>query len=152
MESTKTTVMKQFSPEAAYMDKYIDKGFSKRAKKSVTSHAVCGGIVLALPAFGLDSIVYMIILWHMYSALSGMARESFKSSRTKNFIGAFIVNIIVTIGIDLVLSFLPVLGWIGAFFVGYLSLKVSGAAYLSALELLYQGEVRERYSYSNIVK
>lgn len=48
------------------LNNLIDCGFSERAKSLVTNHAVIGGIALALPLFGFDNIVYLIVLWHMY--------------------------------------------------------------------------------------
>ena len=155
MEQQPTTtnqITKLMSKEAGTIDRYIDKGFSQRARKQVNRYALGGGITFALPLFGLDNIIYCVILWSMYSTLSKMACEAYHSSRTKNFVGGFIVNLLVASGIELLLSFIPVVGWIGAFLVGYLSLKVSGATYLSALEVLYQGKVNERYNYSNVVK
>lgn len=154
MEETTTTnqIARVISKEAGVVDRYIDKGFSKRARKKVSMCAFLGGLAFALPLFGLDNIIYMIILWGMYSSLSKMACEAYHSSRTKNFIGGFIVNFLVASAIELALSFIPVVGWVGAFLVGYLSLKISGAAYLSALEVLYQGNVSERYNYGDVIK
>ncbi|MBD5386925.1 hypothetical protein HDR70_03445 [bacterium] len=154
MEETTATnqIARVMSKEAGTVDRYIDKGFSERAKKKVSNYALGGGLAFALPLFGLDNIIYMIILWGMYSGLSKIACETYHSSRTKNFIGGFIVNIIVASAIELALSFIPVVGWVGAFLVGYLSLKISGAAYLSALEVLYQGKVNERYNYGDVIK
>lgn len=154
MEETTTTnqIARVMSKEAGVVDRYIDKGFSKRARKKVSMCAFWGGLAFALPLFGLDNIIYMIILWGMYSSLSKMACEAYHSSRTKNFIGGFIVNFLVASAIELALSFIPVVGWVGAFLVGYLSLKISGAAYLSALEVLYQGNVSERYNYGDVIK
>lgn len=154
MEETTTTnqIARVMSKEAGVVDRYIDKGFSKRARKKVSMCAFWGGLAFALPLFGLDNIIYMIILWGMYSSLSKMACEAYHSSRTKNFIGGFIVNFLVASAIELALSFIPVVGWVGAFLVGYLSLKISGAAYLSALEVLYQGKVNERYNYGDVIK
>lgn len=154
MEETTTTnqIARVMSKEAGVVDRYIDKGFSKRARKKVSMCAFLGGLAFALPLFGLDNIIYMIILWGMYSSLSKMACEAYHSSRTKNFIGGFIVNFLVASAIELALSFIPVIGWVGAFLVGYLSLKISGAAYLSALEVLYQGNVSERYNYGDVIK
>ena len=154
MEETTTTnqIARVMSKEAGVVDRYIDKGFSKRARKKVSMCAFLGGLAFALPLFGLDNIIYMIILWGMYSSMSKMACEAYHSSRTKNFIGGFIVNFLVASAIELALSFIPVVGWVGAFLVGYLSLKISGAAYLSALEVLYQGKVNERYNYGDVIK
>ena len=47
---------------------YGDKMFDKDTAKIVRRHAFWAAIILALPLFGLDVIVFAIILWHMYSS------------------------------------------------------------------------------------
>lgn len=54
-----------------------------------------------------------------------------------NVIGGFIVNIIVTFLLGLLLDFIPVVGWIGSFAVGYISIKISAMGYVKALKIFY---------------
>ena len=77
------------------IDGYINRGFTQQAQTLVNNHAIVGAIALALPLFGLDNIIYLIALWHMYVGLCNLARKSFGSNMTKSFIGAVIVNVLV---------------------------------------------------------
>lgn len=134
---------------AGKMEKYLDAGFSSRAKTSVNNHAITAGIALALPLFGLDNIIYIVTLWHMYSSLCSLAGKSFYSNFWKSIISGFLVNIIVCTFLEWVVSFIPLFGFLGAFIIGYASIKLSGAAYLKVLESMHNGNVNERYSFTN---
>ncbi|MBD5365024.1 MAG: hypothetical protein HDR79_08790 [Bacteroides sp.] len=135
---------------ASKIDGYINRGFSEQAQSLVNSHAIVGAIALALPLFGLDNILYLIALWHMYVGLCDLARKSFGSNMTKSFIGAVIVNVLVASVLELAFNVIPFVGGIiGGAIVGYLSIKISGASYLKALEIAHGGDVAERYSFSN---
>lgn len=131
------------------VNQYIDRGFSEQARSLVNICAIIGGIALALPLLGLDNIVYAVVLWTMYARLCALAKKSFGANLTKSFIGGFVVNLIVSGALELLLSFIPVVNFIGAFFIGAISIKVSGAAYLKALEYIHNGNVAERYRFNN---
>ncbi|MDE7422039.1 MAG: hypothetical protein K2N35_17775 [Muribaculaceae bacterium] len=132
------------------LNNLIDRGFSDRAKSLVTNHSIIGGIALALPLMGFDNIVYLIVLWHMYYGLCELANKSFGSNKTKSFVGAIIVNLIVATVLELACNVIPVVGGIiGGFIIGFASIKISGAAYLKALEIAHNGNVAERYSFNN---
>lgn len=45
---------------------YGDQMFDKDTAKIVRNHAFWAAIVMSLPLFGLDLIIYCIILWDMY--------------------------------------------------------------------------------------
>lgn len=131
------------------LNNVVDKGFSENAKNLVTNHAVIGGIALALPLFGVDNILYIIALWHMYYKLCDLANKSFGSNKTKSFLGAVIVNIIVASILELACNILPFVGGIiGGMIIGFASIKISGAAYLKALEIAHNGNVAERYTFN----
>lgn len=135
---------------AKKVDGYINQGFTQQAEKLVTNHAIVGAIALALPLFGLDNIIYLIALWHMYVGLCDLARKSFGANMTKSFVGAVIVNVLVASVLELICNILPVAGGIiGGAIIGYISIKISGASYLKALEIAHSGDVAERYSFSN---
>ncbi len=130
------------------LNNLIDRGFSERAKSLVTNHSIIGGISLALPLFGLDNILYIVVLWHMYYKLCDLANKSFGSNKAKSFIGAIIVNVIVASLLELACNVLPIVGGIiGGFIIGFASIKISGAAYLKALEIAHNGNVAERYNF-----
>lgn len=132
------------------IDGYINRGFTQQAQTLVNNHAIVGAIALALPLFGLDNIIYLIALWHMYVGLCDLARKSFGTNMTKSFIGAVIVNILVASVLELACNVLPFVGGIiGGAIIGYISIKISGASYLKALEIAHGGDVAERYTFSN---
>ncbi len=135
---------------ATKLNNLVDKGFSERAKSLVNTHAVIAGIALALPLMGFDNIIYIGVLWHMYYQLCDLAKQSFGSNKAKSFIGAVIVNVIVASVLELVCCVIPIAGTIiGGFIIGFGSLKISGAAYLKALEIAHNGNVAERYTFKN---
>lgn len=129
----------------------IDAGFSKKAKSVVSTRAIIGGIAFAFPLFGLDNIIYCIVLWNMYITLAKMARPT-GSNIVKSFIGGFLVNIIISSIIELGVSFIPIGGIIISFLVGYLSIKISGAAYLKVIEGMFSGKVQEKYDLNSVFK
>ena len=132
------------------IDGYINRGFTQQAQTLVNNHAIVGAIALALPLFGLDNIIYLIALWHMYVGLCNLARKSFGTNMTKSFIGAVIVNVLVASVLELACNALPFVGGIiGGAIIGFMSIKISGAAYLKALEIAPGGDVAERYTFSN---
>lgn len=130
-------------------NRYIDNGFSTQAKSIVNTHSILGAIAFALPLFGLDNIIYAGVLWHMYFSLCSLAKKSFNDNRAKSFIGAVIVNFIIASVIELILSFIPGVGIIGAAVTGFFSIKISGAAYLKTLEYLHNGNVAEKYNFGS---
>ena len=97
----------------------------------VKSHAKWGAIAIAIPFLPVvDSILYAIVLWHMYSKLSDTVNQSLHIGL------GVLVNIIVTIGIcfvDEALDWIPVIGWLISAFVVYIQFYFSGKAYIEAL-------------------
>ena len=49
--------------------KLANKMFEKDVFKIVKKHAFIGAIVMILPLFGFDWLIYCIVLWHMYHAI-----------------------------------------------------------------------------------
>lgn len=112
-------------------NRWGDKMFEKEIAKIVRKRAFWGAIIMALPLFGIDWIVFTIILWNMYSALCKKAGTTLKFS---SIVIGFIVNIVVAIAIDMIFTLLPVLGWLGTGFVVYLQFYFSGKAYIETLK------------------
>ena len=108
-----------------------DQMFDKDTAKIVRSHAFWGAFIMALPAVGIDWIIFAIIVWDMYASLNKRAGKSFGCG---SIIGGIIVNLLVAIGIDLLLSFIPVIGWLGTLFIVYLQFYFSGKAYIETLK------------------
>lgn len=108
-----------------------DKMFDKDTASIVRSHAFWGAVIMALPLFGLDWIIYCGILWHMYSNLCERAHKKLDIG---NIITGVIVNIVIAIVIDALLSFIPVIGWLGTAFIVYMQFYFSGKSYVETLK------------------
>ena len=107
--------------------KFANKMFEKDVFKIVKNHAMWGALIMMLPLFGLDWIIYIGILWHMYYAICKKVGVSLDFG---NVIVGFIVNIIVAIVLDAVLTLIPFL--IG--FIVYAQFYFSGKAYIETLK------------------
>ena len=107
--------------------KLANKMFEKDVFKIVKKHAFIGAIVMILPLFGFDWIIYCIVLWHMYHAICEKVGTKLDLG---NIIVGIIVNIIVGIGLDVILTFIPFL--IG--FIVYAQFYFSGKAYIETLK------------------
>ena len=108
-----------------------DKMFEKDIAKIVRRRAFWGAVIMALPLFGIEWIVFIIILWSMYSALCEKVGTKLKFS---TIAVGFIVNIVVAIAVDMIFTILPILGWLGTGFVVYLQFYFSGKAYIETLK------------------
>lgn len=86
---------------------------------------------MALPLFGLDWITFCCILWHMYSKLCERAH---KKLDTGNVIVGIIVNTVIAVVIDLLLTFVPVIGWLGTAFIVYLQFYLSGKSFIETIK------------------
>lgn len=110
---------------------YADKMFDKDTAKIVRSHAFWGALIMALPLFGIDWIIYCCILWDMYSCLCKRANTSLHLG---NIISGILTNIIVAVAIDALLSFIPVIGWLGSGFIVYLQFYFSGKSFIERIK------------------
>lgn len=99
--------------------------------KIVHGHAMVAAIALALPLFGLDWIIFIGVLWHMYSALSEKVGVPFGCG---SIIVGLLVNIVIAIGVDIVGTFIPVIGWLTTAGIVYLQFYLSGKAYIETLK------------------
>jgi len=108
-----------------------DKMFDQDTAKIVKKHAFWGALILSLPLQVFDMIVFIIILWHMYSKLCERANTTLHIG---NIIVGLIINIIIAVVIDWLLFAIPVIGWLGTGFVVYLQFYLSGKGYISTLK------------------
>ena len=113
--------------EGYIANKLANKMFEKEVFSIVKKNAFCAAIVMSLPLFGIDWILFMIILWHMYSAICEKVGTTLKMS---SIIVGVIVNIIVGVALDIVLTFIPLL--IG--FIVYAQFYFSGKAFIEILK------------------
>ena len=130
--------------------KWGDKMFEEDIAKTVKRRAFWGALIMALPLFGLEWIVFTIILWNMYSALSEKVGTKLKFG---TIAVGFIVNIVVAIAIDALFTLLPVLGWLGTGFLVYLQFYLSGKMYIETLRKAYPNRptqpTQQQIRYSN---
>ena len=117
--------------------KAADSAAPKEIKSAVNTRAVFGGIVMAIPLFVFETIIYAIIRWRMYGAVARIAGIKFSGNLVTNVIGGFIINIVITFILNLLLEWILFFGWIGMFFAGYFATRYSGIAYLGILEAFY---------------
>lgn len=86
---------------------------------------------MALPLFGLDLIIFCVILWDMYSALCKRANKKLDAS---SIIVGIIINIVIALIIDCVLTFIPIIGWLGTGFLVYLQFYLSGKSFIETIK------------------
>lgn len=125
-----------------------DRGLSERMTSCIKSYSWWGAVIMALPLFGLDTIIYAIVLWSMYGKISSLSGVPFSGHAMKNILGGFIVNILIVFVLNMILDCILVLGWIGCALIGYLGTKLSGQAYVEVLVQLHgRNNVREHLDY-----
>lgn len=126
----------------------INSSMSQRVKSCVNTRSILGGIVLAVPLWGLDVLIYAIILWGMYISLSRIAGVPFWENFLSNAIGGYIVNLVILFLVNLVADWIAFFGWVGMAVIGYFATKYSGAAYIEVLARIHgKNNVRETLNY-----
>lgn len=108
-----------------------DKMFDKDTAKIVRSHALCGAIVMALPLFGLDWIIFVVVLWHMYSSLCKRANQTLTLG---NIVIGILVNVVIALIVDGALTLIPLIGWLGTAFIVYLQFYLSGKMFIENIK------------------
>lgn len=109
--------------EGYIASKFANKMFEKDIFRTIKKHAFWGAVILMIPDFGLGTIFFIIILWHMYSSICNKVGISF-SENFWSLVGiGFFVNIVITLVIDVVFSFLFFLEGFIIYFQFYLSGK-----------------------------
>ena len=107
---------------SGYIGEKMFKDNEKNIFKTIKIHALIGGILMAFPEFGFGVIIYIIVLWHMYSSICDKVSISFSKHWGKLIGFGFIVNIIVALILNIVLSVLPILSG----FIVYAQFYLSG--------------------------
>ena len=117
-------------------------------KSAVNSRAIIGAIVMAFPLFGLDTLIYALVLWNMYASVAHIAGIRFSGKLITNVLGGFIVNIICVFILNFLMDFIVFFGWIGMAIAGYCATRYSGIAYLGILEQFHgRQRMRTRLDY-----
>lgn len=108
-----------------------DKMFNERMAKTVRNHAFMASLCTFLPIVGFDALLFIGVLWHMYSSLCEQCGKSFGLG---SVIVGIVVNVAVYVVIDLLLALIPVIGWLGTSFIVYLQFYSSGKSYIETLK------------------
>ncbi len=114
-------------------NKWGNKMFEHDMAKIVKKHAFWSALIMFFPTFGLGLILYCYVLWHMYYALCERCNTNLKLSTV---IVGIVINIIIAIIVNIVLSWFPIIGWLGTGFIVYLQFYMSGKAYIETLRKL----------------
>ena len=124
-----------------------DASLSNEVSKIIKQHSLYGAICMVLPLWGLETLIYIPVLWGMYVKLCDKAKVPFWSNFVTSILGGFIVNVIVVIILNFILDFIPLAGWIASALIGYCATLFSGCAYLETLAALHErGRVKERFN------
>lgn len=112
--------------------KLADKHFEKEVFKTIKRHAFVGALIMMIPDFGLGTLFYVCVLWHMYSSICEKVGVSF-SEHFWSLVGlGIIVNVAIALIIDIVFSFLFFLEG----FIMYFQFYASGKAFVESLKKL----------------
>lgn len=119
------------------VEKFASGALDSEINAVIRKKAIIGALCMAIPLWGIETIVYAITLWGTYSKISDISGVPFRSNFIKNALSGFILNVVVTFVLGLALDFMPVLGWVGSALVGFLSIQFSGMGYVKALKLAH---------------
>lgn len=122
---------------AIKIEQFVEGALDDKIKAAVRTKALIGGVCMAVPLWGLETTIYAICLWGTYKKISKISGVPFRKNFVRNIISGFIVNIIITFILCMLLDFIPVVGWIGSFAVGYASLYLSAMGYVKALKVAH---------------
>jgi hypothetical protein len=103
--------------------KFADKMFEKEVFSVIRWHSFFAALIMMFPDFGLGTLFFIGLLWHMYSSICKKVGISF-SEHFWSLVGVgIIINIVVALIIDIVFSFLFFLEGFIIYFQFYLSGK-----------------------------
>ncbi len=118
--------------EGYIASKFADKMFEKDVFKTIKQHAFWGAVAMMIPGFGLTTIVFIFVLWHMYSSICEKVGISF-SEHFWQLVGVgIVINIVVALLIDVIFSFLFFL----EAFIMYFQFYMSGKLFVESLKHL----------------
>lgn len=78
--------------------------FEKEILKIVKNHALWGSLLMAIPDFGFGVVIYCIVLWHMYYSICNKVGIPFSGNVTKLLGCGVVINILVALIMDIVLT------------------------------------------------
>ncbi|EKJ92550.1 hypothetical protein QR305_02808 [Bacteroides finegoldii] len=106
---------------------------SDKIARTVKRHALCASLVMILPTFGLDSFLFIGVLWHMYSKICDLVNIPFWEHFVSTCLIAILVNFAFAFVASMVLSFIP----LGDSLLAFVQIMLSGIAYMKALTMKY---------------
>lgn len=109
---------------------------SDQVAKTVKKHAWCASLVMILPTFGFDSLLFICVLWHMYAKICDLVNISFWDHFVSTCLIAIIINFVFAFVASLFLSFIP----LGDSLLAFIQIMLSGIAYLKALTMRYNSK------------
>jgi len=112
--------------------KFANKYFEKDVFKTIKRHAFWGALLMMLPDFGFGVIIFVFVLWHMYSSICSKVGISFSENFWKLIgVGAF-VNVAIALVLDIALSVLFFLNG----FLMYAQFYLSGKLFVESIKKL----------------
>lgn len=124
------------------LDQFLDGALDSELKSVIRKRAIIGGLCMAIPLWGIETIVYAIVLWGTYKEVSRISTVPFKDHLWQNIGGAVALNILIGIVSGIILDMIPVFGWIVQFVIGFASITISGMAYIKVLKALHGSKAK----------
>lgn len=112
--------------------KFANKMFEKEVFQTIKKHALVGALLMMFPDFGFGTIIFVVVLWHMYSSICDKVGISFSDHFWKLVGVGIIVNIFVALIIDIVFTVLFFLEG----FIMYFQFYMSGKMFVESIKNL----------------
>lgn len=125
------------------IERFASGALDKDIKHAIEKRALLGGVFMAVPFYGIETIAYIWVLWSTYKKISEISGVPFREHFLKNVLGGMLTNIVITLVLGIALDFIPIVGWAASFIVGIISIYLCGVAYLKALKLMYGDKVQK---------
>lgn len=132
---------------ARNIERFVDGALDDEIKKAIKLKALIAGIVMAVPLWGLEVIIYAICLWGTYKTICDIGHVPFRENFFKNVLSGFIINLIVTFILGLIMDLIPVIGWIASFAIGSISLYLSAMGYVKVLKQFHGNKLRTNVNF-----
>ncbi|MBQ0052985.1 MAG: hypothetical protein KBS89_00835 [Bacteroidales bacterium] len=110
--------------------KFANKFFEKSVFKTIKRHAFWGALIMMLPDFGLGTIAFIFVLWHMYSKICEKCGISFMDNFWKLVGVGIFVNIAIALVVDMAMSVI----FFFEFFIVYLQFYLSGKLFVESIK------------------
>jgi hypothetical protein len=133
---------KTYAQLARYIESFVEGAFDSEIKSAVRTRAVIAGIVMAVPLWGIETIVYFFCLWGTYKKICDIGHVPFRENFIKNVLSGIITNVLVTLVLGLLMDLIPVVGWVASFALGYISLYLSAMGYVKILKRFHGNKLK----------